>query len=508
MDLRKIFAQRHPIYQRHAPYWKFYHDHYEGGARYLSKPNQLPLDVQAGGSQQTTPGRFYGTRYYLWQHPLEQADRYLHRLRRACYINIVAPVVDFYCSTVGKQSNVLIDMGSDERMQALRDDFDLQGSSYHTFMAKARINATVRGLTFLLVDCTQATGEVRTEADVQAQGIRPYITEILPEKLLNWRLDKFGRCIEALFEVETEVPGSLLQESDRQECGKEYRYWNQSEWRVYQQQGEAIIQADEGTHQLGFVPIVPLYHKKKENFLGDSLVKDAAKIGQLVTNWVSSFDESLENQMFAILTVTTNDTLAEVGVGISTIFKLKPKDGDQGEEKLEFVAPPTDAFDASWNAFYRMVELANKHMGMAPSAVGESPSPQSGVSKAWDFFEADKIMSEMATNEQEAAKCVLDFAAKWLNGPQAEFDGSVQYATQYDMTTLADDIQNALSLQVAGAPIAMRKELMRRLKAKALPSLPRSVSDEIDSQIEQMGGVPGQVIQPPAVMITDRVASA
>jgi len=480
---QKALEARHPLYGAQAAAWQYFADQYAGGPGYATKTNPLPQTGGAGlfkpGTEGTAgSGKQYSTVYYVWQYPLEITEKFVHRLNRACCVNICAPVVDFYCATVGKPENVLIT--PDPAFEELLGDMDRQGHGYHQFMAAARTHATVRGLTFLLVDSTRAAGEVVTERDARDQGIRPYVVEILPEHLLNWRLDEAGRPVEILYRVKREVPGSILDPEQGQQPW-EYRYWDAAGWAVYRDAGNAVVEVDRGPNPLGVVPLVALYHRRgEEPFAGESLLKDAGKIQQLVTNWASALDEAFETSMFAVPVVKSKDTPQRVGAGSAVILHLNPEE----KEDFYYVTPDTQPFQAGWDAFYRMIQLANKHMGIAPKAITtDKIEEQSGVAKEWDFFEAEKILAAMALNEQEAAKEVLRLMGLWLN---REFAGSIQYATRYDLSTAKEDLDDLVAMQTAGAPATAQRELMRRFVAKKLTSLSDEARTKIDREIEAM----------------------
>jgi hypothetical protein len=471
---------KHPSYMKMQPYWEYYSDHYEGGPSYPSKLNPVAVTANQPATNLFREEGYFGIRLYLWQYTLETNKTYQHRLVRALPVNIVAPVIDLYCSTIGKQENVLIDAGG---LEEFLDNCNLQGESLLEFMGRARANASTRGHTFIVVDSTRAIGPVNTQADALSQGIRPYVTEIVPEDLYNWRLDSTGQPTEILYRTELEVPGSILEATKSAKEETQYRFWSKTEWRIYRKDNSRFIQIDGGVNTLGRVPVVVLYHKRAKPFMGISLIKDAAKIQQLLCNWASGFDEALEKQLFAQPVLTSKSEPSEVGVGISTVLHLNPEEN----EKFEYVCPQTAPFESGWDAFYRMAALANKHMGIKASPImnkESTGSAQSGVSKAWDFYEADKIMCQMALHEQEAVKQILDLVAAWKSG---EYRGNVQYSTKYDLATVADDIADLLSLQMADAPVTGRREVMRRILSKKLPSLPLAVQKQIDKELEVYG---------------------
>jgi hypothetical protein len=484
--LSKALKTTHPLFAENDALWRYFSDHYAGGVLYPSKVNPLPRTdipsaVGSGGvfAQGTS---FSGTNRYLWQFPMEQTTKYRHRIARAVYINLVSPVVDFYAATVGKAENLLYT--PDENFADFEENVDLQGQSYAQFMQCARTNAAVRGHTFILIDSTKATGAMVSQKDAIEQGIRPYAREICPEDMLNWRLDQCGCPIEILFRVRVEPEGGLLTGSEVNPADLwEYRYWTAKEWRVYtiDQKGIAALK-DQGTHGVGAVPLVTLYHKRLQPFLGDSLLRDSAKIAQLVTNWVSGLDEAMECQMFAIPVWKSRKSPTEAGVGGAVIMHLNPEDG----EEFSWVTPEVAPFEASWSAFYRMVAYANKLMGIAPKSItdGGKADDQSGISKEWDFVETEKVLSRMAVNEQEAGEMMFAFAGKWKS---QEWKGALQYATRYDLATAQDDINDLISLQSAGLPATARQELMKRIVVKKMPSLPIDKLKKITDEIEAIG---------------------
>jgi hypothetical protein len=75
---------------------------------------------------------------------------------------------------------------------------------------------------------------------------------------------------------------------------------------------------------------VPVYHSKTGPFCGESLIKGSARYAQLLTNWLSSLDSTLERQSFSQACLVSDMKPSEVGVGSSTVLHLRPgrKEGD------------------------------------------------------------------------------------------------------------------------------------------------------------------------------------
>lgn len=501
--------QRHPIHEAWRHIWQYYREMYQGGVLWASRQNPLqqqptnPLSVASESGADFMPpgtpaqpgGIAGGGTLYLWRYPLERPAKFQHRLSRAFYVNILAPVVDFYAAVISKTDNITWDSGG-EAFDKFWSDADLQKQSYLQFMTQCRTNAEAVGHTFIVCDSTRATGALITQRDVAEQGIRPYLTEVWPENMINWRLDKTGCPLEILYKVEGEVEGGIATVGP-QAPGVRYYYWTRDSWQVYSVKdnfsgGKELVLEDTGTHGLGCVPVAVLYHKRAQAFLGEPLIKDSAKIGHVLSNWASALDESFEAQMFAFPVLYSKKSPTDVGVGVSVVLHLNPED----DEKFEYVVPETGPFEESWVAFYRLVELANKHMGIAPTAVGSGKvDAKSGVSKAWDFFESEKILSRMAGNEQDVADEIFTLAGKWMG---TEFTGSLSYKTKFDLTTAQDDINDLISLQSAGMPLTARKEMMRQVITKKLPNLPEALVHAINKEIDAIEPSPDPLAAPPA----------
>jgi hypothetical protein len=195
--------------------------------------------------------------------------------------------------------------------------------------------------------------------------------------------------------------------------------------------------------------------------------------------------QQLRMTMYAQPVLKSSRAPEQIMVGSAALMVLDPTDN----EDFSFVTPDSQPFKDAWDAFYRWCSLTRNVMGFS-SLTSEKPENKSGVSKAWDFFEAEKIMARMALNEQEAVKQVLDLAARWMGG---QFTGEVQYATTFDLATSDDDMAALITMQAAQVPSEAQKELMRRAIRKLLPSMSPETQKVIMGQIDtwRSAGVPG-----------------
>lgn len=469
----------HPHYNEMLPRWTYYRDHYDGEEDYAWKPN--PIQAPATSFDAGRLGHS-GARRYLWQYQSESNPAFQLRLARAAFVNILAPVVDFYAAAVGKQGVVSIEMPKE--IEVLRTDADLEQQSLLEFWEQARTSAAIYGLTFVVVDATRPANpeaELRSEADVEREGVRPFFRIVEPVDVLNWKLDGASRIVEILYRVPKPDGGSILggggtgqgASGKGDEDGYQYRYWNQEEWRLLTWQDGEMQTVESKRHNCGQVPVVPLYHKRRGPLRGRSLLVNAAKFCQLLTNWLSGLDNTMYQQMFAIPVLHSKNKPSAVGVGESWILHLNPGDSAVGEgrESFGFATPDTAPFEACWTSFFRVLQMANKQMGLgnASAILDSQPNQQSGVAKQWDFREAEEVMRRMALNEQEAVTRALYLASLWrgVKDPQV----SAQYATSFDVATLRQDLEDVVAMQTAGIPDSALQAMKRRIIKKALPTI-------------------------------------
>jgi hypothetical protein len=480
--IKDVIASRHRSYLHNCQFFQYFHDAYQGGPEYPMKVNPI-LRPLIGFS--TDPQRA-GANRYVTMHPLEDTSAYLNRLYRACPVNICGPAVDMLAGTVGSPDTLIVTVDKD--YQPMIEDADTTGNSYSQFMTLARTHAAIFGHTFILTDSTRSAGQIMTQADVIAQGIRPYFIEITPQHMLNWRLDGRGKPLEILFRVAIEPANSILTAIATGEQPYEYHYWSLTDWQVYREDGGTFSMVDSGPNPLGEIPISVLYHKRKHHFCGDSMIKESAKYTQLLSNWLSDLDQTMETQSFAQACLRSENPPSQVAVGATKIIHLHPSkkssDGtsDVGEADFFYRSPESAPIETMWNAFFRIIDMANESMSLNPDAVADKSHPESGISRAWRWHSTEKRLTQMAIAEQECARNMFYFAAKWMG--QKDFTGSIVYGHEFDLTALSDDIQNMLQLQAMNMPQPVQAEMKSRIVSKAMPNLPPDKQNQFAAAIK------------------------
>jgi hypothetical protein len=171
-------------------------------------------------------------------------------------------------------------------------DVDLQGRNLDAFAADLMQTALGPGLGGILVDYPRAEG-VRTVADEQAAGLRPYMVHIKPEQLLGWQVARVNgswkltqlRLMECVEEPDGPWGSRNVQQVRVLEPGK-WQTWRESidannvkQWTLY----------EEGVTTLNYVPFVPFYGERTGFMCAKPPLLEVAHLN--VAHWQSSSDQ-------------------------------------------------------------------------------------------------------------------------------------------------------------------------------------------------------------------------
>lgn len=227
---------------------------------------------------------------YVHQHQRESDDMYKARVERGYFLNYVQSVAELFVAYMF-HSPVSRDPGSlQEDLKSVYDDADLCGNTYIAFLQDAAIDAQVYGHVGILVDAPEAD-DIISEKERKESNVRPYLTRFLPENILDWEMDKFGRFKWVKLELDDETDREW--DDEHEDDIRTFLIWTKTSWEKWQVKGEGndaqetLIAAD--AHDLGRVPFVIVRNIRKRNhkWFGESAVRDIADINIAILNWSS-----------------------------------------------------------------------------------------------------------------------------------------------------------------------------------------------------------------------------
>ena len=453
---REELEKRHPDYDGWINEWMFYIRSYFGG-------------------------KMYKDGNYLLQHPFESSMNYARRKEISYYYNYCGPIIDIFVSHLFRR-------GAKRNFGSLTDDLlfgsfywdaDFEGSTLPHFMRDAQRFASIYGRVSIIVD--KPVLPAATRADAIENDIRPYVSLVTPENLLDWsyvRLDS-GRLILDMVKVRE---GDGL-----------YRIWTREGWRLWRVDEESgdVKPLGAGEHGLGMVPVVTLYNKRSGvRMLGISDLQDLADINKNIYYLCSDAKEIIENTAFPMLAVpyAKGGVDEERELGPRNILQFDPSQPDARPYWLE---PPHSSLTEirEWvkqdiTEIHRIAKMGGV------KSVEDFTVARSGVALELEYQQLYAALSEKADNLEQAEMQVLELWARWEN---KEFDGVVDYPDDFSVKDIDRDMSNAIKAQsVQVDSMTFKRELQKKIVGVVLPKLDETVQARIDSEIDTNLDVKGE----------------
>jgi hypothetical protein len=254
-DLKGTPAYECLAYQAQAPTWAYLADIFCGIDAWLVR--------DAAG--QLHPNQKAET--YLPMEGAEESEDYLNRLTRS-------PWDDRFTQSLRKFTNLILANGLDlnnipPALAPHLENLDNQGTPLRLMLEQLMVLALRDGHCFVLIDYPPADGTVRSEADFQASGRRPYWVAYEASQVIHWRTQAIGGRVELLQVTLRE----MVTMSDRfnEATVERYRVLFPGGWQLYQavedEKGETTYPLiDQGVTSQNRIPLVCLYGGLKSGF--------------------------------------------------------------------------------------------------------------------------------------------------------------------------------------------------------------------------------------------------
>ncbi|MFQ5479774.1 MAG: phage portal protein [Thermodesulfobacteriota bacterium] len=448
MTLEEL-EKTHPHYDAWVKEWIFYIRSYLGGTLYKKAD-------------------------YLLQHPFESATNYRRRKEIAYYYNYCGPIVDIFVSHLYRKS-ASRDYGSlaaDPLFKSFLKDADHEGSNFSQFMRDAQRFASVYGRVSILVDSPENNAMTRAEAI--SEDIRPYVSLITPENLLDWTFTRLPSGKPVLERVKIRVDENT------------YRIWTRELWELWEverESGEVRLRGF-GEHGLGVVPLVTLYNKRSGiKMVGSSDLQDIADINKNIYYLCSDAKEIIENTAFPMLAMPYSKAGGddEREIGPRNILQYDPSEPNAKPYWLE---PPHSSL-TEIREWVRQ-DIAEIHRIAKLGGVKSSEDfahVRSGVALELEYQQLYATLAEKADNIEQAESTVLDLWARWSG---SRFDGLIDYPDDFSVRDMAKDLDNAIKAQSAVVDSkTFRKELQKKIVTTILPKMDERLKARIKGEIEE-----------------------
>ena len=335
---------------------------------------------------------------------------------------------------------------------------------------------------------------VTTEADAAAAGLTGLECHALPPMALVWWIpDKMpGRFLEALVKETRES-----KDSTEHECV--YRYWDATQWKLYDKDGEQI---DQGNHNFRMVPILRLFDKQMPGTrnVGVARFQAIAEIQREMYNTESELILGNTNQAHPILQgpedyVKGNEAIP---VGPGFVFPMKKMANGDGYQDWSVIDMPKGAADSLRADLERMEEACDQaEHRVRPAGSKGGTVAQSGISKAFDHEEANAFLAGVASSLESLESSLLAQAAVFqMPGITTDQLKSIRDSVRYpqdfqllsgeELTASVKAFQEVL--RDAGDAPETEAVLLERMLLNLAPGMATDQWDKLKKELEEVLG--------------------
>lgn len=450
----------HPAYEKNIDRYRFYSDSYEGGECYKDG-SYLPHFVYEDGNE-------YAKR--IASTPLANHSR-----------NIIQIYTSFLFSKEPRRDYAGIDI--DPSLDAFLMDADLEGRDFNAFMRDASIQASIYGMSVILID--RPAVAVTTREDELTQGIRPYVSLVSAENVIDW---KYERRANGRYEL---VMLKILE--DPTKTGHTFRYYYPTHIDVVTTDKEKKTVKIEERHEnpLGYIPAVFLYNERSTvRGVGISDLTDIADLQKSIYSDYNELDSTLKLANHPSIVATR--TGVDLSAGPGAVIYIDETLPDQLRPYL--LQPSGASVDSLLNSIRTKTEEIDRiaHLGNVRTTSTRSVS---GVSLVVERQLLHARLQEKANNLSLAEHNIWNIWAAWQN---LTWEGQVDYPHGYNIRDIHAELQNLkIARDLAPQSDKLSKEIDRKIAELVVtdPDRLENVLLDFDAPVDPDGPTVGKMGQ-------------
>lgn len=392
---------------------------------------------------------------YLPQQPSESDEDYEYRLSTSTLF----PAFERTCGVMaGKPfSKELTLNGVPAAVEALLDDIDGEGRSLHAFASDVfTVGAIQYGFGGILVDFTRTDGEVKTKADEERLGARPYWVYVRHDQILGYKTALQGGRV-----VFTQLRIKEVQEEKDGEYGTKavncVRVLYQGRWELWRERANsgkaAYVLEEAGVTTLPYIPFAPLYGTRLGLMHGMPPLLGLADLN--IKHWQHQSDQD-DSARFArkrLLVFTGLTTDDKITIASDMALRLPPNaDAKVVQGSAEAVTVGRTELEALEQ---QMIQTGAELLVATPG--------QRTATEASNDAEANKSqLQRIVESFEDALDLALQFTADWIS---AGGGGSVALFKDFAANSLSDASAQLVVTMAQGGlitKVTALKEMQRR----------------------------------------------
>ena len=199
-------------------------------------------------------GYDYTVGQYLNRYNLELDNEFNQRLGNTPCDNHCKNIIQIYSSFLFrvKPSRNFGSMIDEPSLESFLKDADLEGNNFNSVIKQAQNYASIYGHCFMILD--KPNIQARTRADELNQEIRPYLSLVTPENVLDWN---FKREVNGKYYLDY----LKIREEVDKDGGSYFRIWYPDRIDTLYQKDQLEPQViDTADNLIGKIPAVILYN--------------------------------------------------------------------------------------------------------------------------------------------------------------------------------------------------------------------------------------------------------
>ena len=411
----------HPDWKKNIKRWTYFSDSFNGGNDYRKGQ-------------------------YLVKYVLESGAEYDNRIKNTPLDNHCKSVVETYNSFLFKKppSRDYGSIGDDPALDPFLGDCDLDGRSFNAFMRDVATYSAVYGHVWIMIDKPNTL--VATRAEELQQEIRPYLSIITPENVIDWQ---YMRKPNGVYELT-----SLTILDGMDDKAVYYRTITKTETTIYTKAGanKTAEISEIIPNPIGVVPCIPAYAGRSQTKgIGVSDISDIADTQRAIYNELSELEQIIRVSNHPSL-VKTSSTQAAAGAGavIDLPDELDPN------LKPYLLEPNGSGITQILSSINEKVDSINRMANMG-GVRSTSTKQMSGVALSTEFQLLNARLSQKADNLELAEEMIWRMWSLWQN---KVWDGVINYPDNFNV----HDKENTIALlKVAKETTPQNPELLKQI---------------------------------------------
>lgn len=408
----------------------------------------------------------FETGAYLSKHKRESEEDYTFRRNNAYYLNYFAPIVNALVDPIFKKNPLRDYHGSAERIiKSFSLDADAAGTNIQIFIKRAAVMAKVYGISFIVVDNARNV-DSRSQQEMLQRRQFPYAYVLEPDNLEEYGIDKTGDLEYIKFKEIAHIESGTIQ--------YRYVYFDRTSWKIW---GDGIA-LQQGTHNLGRVPVVPLFSRmlEQKTMRPTPELLPIARTAKALYNHCSWLGEILRNQTFPLLTIPSLDAKNLV-IGTNNALGYNP---DYSHEP-NFIAPPSDPATILQNQIASLVQEMYR-MANLSFIISTTQNNNSGIARQWEFERTNQQLANFAVQCAHAETAVMNLVAQWVN---EDITYTVAYPDNFGIVDVTEELAQAQAVLDMGLGDGLREEVLKKVMAAYCPDMPDERFDELVEQLQK-----------------------